>query len=262
MGKNIIYCNFFTRTRGQLLNTQLRGKKMKIIDSRQEAKLNMYDVVALKCGENAAIIANYPALVAAVAEFNAKIADIKSAAQLTAAVLTGIATDKKFSKEEVSEATALIAGQIFAYAAKNQNNTLKNEVNFSATDLRRIKDGELVSRCQAIHDLGIANVSVLGDYGVKAANLAELQTAIDAYAQNAPKPRAAITDRATLKANLRQYFKDADAILKEQMDKLVEPLAKDHADFVSTYKNARKIVDPKTFKKEPGTTNGGGITPA
>lgn len=233
---------------------------MKILDARQEAKLNMYDVVVLKCDENPLIINANKALGLALADFKTLIANIKSAAQLTSAVLTGIAALKQFSKAEVSEIASVIAGQIFAYASKNQNLQLKAEVDFSETDIRRMKDGEVVLRCQKIHDLGVENLAALDDYGVTAAKLADLQTAINSYAQSAPKPRAAITDRATLKANIRQYFKDADTLLKEQIDKLVEPLAGEFPDFVSTYKNARKIVDPKTFKKETGT-NGGNPTP-
>lgn len=234
---------------------------IKILNARQEVKLNMYDVVILKCDANSSIIAANPALSTALNEFKAVIENIRAATPSSAVITTGITEDKEVSKAALSELTATIAGQIYAYAAKTKNNTLKDAVNFTASQLRKLKDGETTARCQSIHDLGIENLSVLGDYGIKTATLAGLQTAISDYAQTVPKPRSAITDRATVKANLRQYFKDADAILKEQMDKLVEPLAKDHADFVSTYKNARKIVDPKTFKKDNGTTGGGTTTP-
>ena len=64
-----------------------------------------------------------------------------------------------------------------------------------------------------------------------------------------------------VKANIRNLFKQADAILVEQMDKLVETLSADNPDFVAAYKNAHIIVDPKTLKSTEGDGNGGGNTP-
>jgi len=236
---------------------------MKILTSRQEAKRNMYDVVILKCDANLPIIATNAALLAAFEEFKAVIDNITAAAPLSAVVTTGITTDKQVSKADLSQITATIAGQIYAYAAKTGNNELKDSVDFSASQLKKIKDGEIAVRCQTIHDLGVSKKDVLADYGVTLAKLAALQAAIDSYTQSAPKPRSAITDRATVKANIRNYFAQADALLTEQMDKLVETLTEDQPDFVQTYKNARIIVDPKTKKKENGTgTEGGGNTPA
>ncbi|CAN5368581.1 hypothetical protein BH10ACI1_BH10ACI1_20340 [soil metagenome] len=225
---------------------------MKILEARQEAKLNMYEVVEMLCDANPTIIATIVAFVAAYNEFKALIANINTAAQLSSAVLTGIAADKKVSKLGLSQIAAKIAGQIFAYSAKNGNNTLKAAVNFSVSDLSRMKDGELAALCQTIHDKGIENKDVLTDYGVTTAKLAELQAAINAYAESVPKPRTAITERSTTKANIKQMFKDADSVLLEQMDKLVEDFAEDFPDFVSNYKNARIIVDPKPKKKKSG----------
>ncbi len=227
---------------------------MKILTSRQEVKRNMYDVVILKCDANLPIITTNAALLAAFNEFKAVIANITVAAPLSAVVTTGITTDKLVSKTDLSQITAITGGQIYAYAAKTGNNALKDAVDFSASQLKKLKDGEIAARCQTIHDLGVANKDALADYGVTTAKLAELQTAINDYVQSAPKPRSAITDRATVKANIRNYFAQADAILVEQMDKLVETLIEDHPDFVQTYKNARIIVDQKT--KSKGNGNG------
>ena len=90
-------------------------------------------------------------------------------------------------------------------------------------------------------------LTALKDYGVTGDKLTDLQKAIDNYARSVPKPR-------TVKANIRRYFKDADTILVEQIDKLVETFAEDFPDFVATYKSARVILDPKSKKKTNGTS--------
>jgi ABC-type uncharacterized transport system auxiliary subunit len=44
--------------------------------------------------------------------------------------------------------------------------------------------------------------------------------------------------------NLRELFKQTDAILREQMDRLVVTFKATHPDFVKTYESTRIIVDP------------------
>lgn len=134
-------------------------------------------------------------------------------------------------------------------------------VNFSSSDIYRIKDGEFSARCQTIHERGAANIAALADFGVTNAALTALQAAIEDYAASVPKPRSAITDRATVKRNIKNLFFDADDILIEQMDKLVEAMSKTQPDFANTYKSARVIIDPKP-KKKSGTDNGETNPPA
>lgn len=229
-----------------------------ILNSRQEAKLNMYGVVYNHCVLNQAIVDTNLACKNAVAAFGAVIGRINSAAELVGAVLTGIAVDKSVSKNDLAGKASHIAGLIYAWASETGNNTLKQAVNFSTSDLLKIKDGEIAARCRTIHDAGVADLDTLKDYGVSQAKLDALQAAIDGYETQVPKPRAAIADRATRKANIKQMFKDADAILVERLDKLVENFKADNPDFVKTYKNSRVIVDPKSKAKPDGESGGGG----
>jgi hypothetical protein len=216
------------------------------MNAEQIAKLNMYDAVKTVCQDNATTIATINAFKTALDEFKDKISAIKEVAQQKDMTTTGIAADKKVRKENLSRTASAVAGAIYAYAATTGNNTLKQEVNFSAYDLQRTKDAMLAPRCQNIHDLGAANLTALADYGINAAKLAELQTAIDAFADSAPKPRAAKTTRSAMVANLRQLFNEADQILDERMDALLPQFAATNPDFVATYQSARKILDPQT----------------
>lgn len=220
-----------------------------VIDKKQEAKFNMYDVVKTRCDDNTGIIDTNAAFKIAFADFKAIAGNIGSQAQLAGAVIIGIATDKGVSAAGLCALAAKIAGLIYAYAAKTGNNTLKQKVNFSKSDLKALKDAELAPVCQNIHEAGTANLAELADYGVTAAKLAELQTAITGYTAKVSAPRDAIVDRKVTKANIRQLFKDGDFILVEIMDKLVEDFADANPDFVKQYKSARIIIDPKSKSK-------------
>ena len=84
------------------------------------------------------------------------------------------------------------------------------------------------------------------DYCITTEKLATLQAAITAYAAETPKPRVALSLRKTYNANLAASFKQADAILRSQMDKMVNALRAAHPDFVGAYESNRIIIDPAT----------------
>ena len=216
------------------------------MDARQEAKFTMYRATEQNCDNNAVIIATVAAFASAFAAFKAIIAAIISTTQFKDLSLTGITVDKGNSKQTLCQMAADIAGIIFAFASVTNNNTLKQEVNFKLSKLLKTRDDSLAPRCRIIHDKGIEFLDALKDYGITAAKLAALDAAINTYLAESPKPRTAVSQRKTHQANLRQLFKDADAILKNQMDKLIVNFKADHPDFVKTYESTRIIIDPST----------------
>lgn len=211
--------------------------------AKQEAKLTMYRAVERHCDENTSIISTVPAFQTAYNNFKAKIADILNTAQKKDVGLKGIAADKDSRKQALCQIASDVASIIYAYASATSNNTLKEEVNFSLSALQKTRDDQLAPRCQNIHDKGLANIGALKDYGITNANLATLQTPIDNYSAETPKPRTALSQRKILVSNLAQLFKDADAILKDQLDRLAINFKTDNPDFVTQYESNRIIVD-------------------
>ena len=214
------------------------------MNAGQEAKLTMYRATERHDDDNSTIIAAVPAFQTAFTNFKAKIAANINTAQLKDTPLTDIVVNKSSSRQTLGEIATDTAGIIFAFASAMGNQTLKQEVNFNLSKLLQTRDDQLTPRCQNIHARGIENKDALIDYGITAAKLTALQTAINNYAAETPKPRTALSQRKTLTSNLRQLFKDADAILTEQMDKLVSNFKAANPDFVATYETVRIIIDP------------------
>jgi hypothetical protein len=229
-----------------------------VLDRKQETRLNMYGVVIMRCDNNEVIVNTNLAFKNGFADFKVIAGNIATQAQAAGAVITGIAMDKGVSAADLCALAARNAGLIYAYAAKTGNNTLRQAVDFSKSDLQRLKDAELAPVCQNIHDAGVANLAALGDYGVTAAKLAEFQTAINGYLAQIAAPRDAIVDRKVTKANIVELFKQGDFILREVLDKLIEDFADDNPDFVKQYKSARIIIDPKSKSKDDDDDNNGG----
>ena len=214
------------------------------MNAKQESKLNMFRATQKHCTDNAAIIATIPAFQAAVNSLNSKIASIIATAQQEDLITKGITIDKAEAKKTLCQLGADVAAPIIAYAAATKNNQLLKEVSFTYSDLFKTKDDQLAPRCKNIHDAAQTNLAALTAYGISAATVTTLQNTIDNYQSKVPDPRNAAAQKVTIRTNLKNLIKEADTVLKLQMDKTIVGLKTTHPDFVSTYKSNRVILDP------------------
>jgi hypothetical protein len=216
------------------------------MNKRKESRLNMYDAVIAYCNSNAAIIATLPAFQTAFTSFQSIVGNIHSTVQLEANVITGITADKSQLKANLSAQATNLAAMIFAYASNLNINSLKEQVNFSPSDIKMMKDERLLASCGNIRDAANANLAPLADYGITAATITAFQTMIDAYAALVSSPRNAVSQRASYAKTLTVLFKQADASLKSQMDKMALNFKTSNDNFYNTYKSNRLIIDPGT----------------
>lgn len=229
------------------------------MNKRDEAKLSMYKAVEAHCNNNQPIISTSAAFLASFNAFVAKQATLFKSETSAQKQTKGVALDKGELKAILIQIAYEIASLVFAMANKTKNETLKQSVNFSITDLERLKDEFIVPVCTNIKTEANANLTALSDYGVTPAKLTELQTAMENYANATPKPRLAKTQKTTDNMNVKSVIKEIDDILKNEMDKTVLVFKKTHPDFVTKYTEVRKIVDPGTSgkstmgKEEPPT---------
>lgn len=224
------------------------------MNAKQEAKLNMFRATQKHCNDNPTIVATVPAFETASQALNAKIASIIATAQQEDLITKGITVDKAEAKKTLCQLATDTAAPIFAFASANNNNQLMQEVNFTYTQLFKSKDDQLAPRCQNILNAAQNNLAALAAYGITAATVTTLQTTINNYQNKVPDPRNAAAQKATIRLNLKNLIKEADKVLKLQMDKTVVAFKTANPDFVSTYKINRIIIDPsKTTTTLKGT---------
>lgn len=214
------------------------------MNATQESKLNMFRATQKHCNDNPTIVATIPAFQTAVGKLNTTIASIVATAQQEDLITKGITIDKAEAKKTLCQLAADIAAPIVAFASTTKNNKLSKEVNFTHSDLIRTKDDQLAPRCKNIADAAQANLAALNAYGISAATVTALQNTIINYQAKVPDPRNAAAQKATIRTNLKNLIKEADQILKLQLDKTIVGFKTANADFVSTYKTNRIIIDP------------------
>ena len=219
--------------------------------TKQQNKLSMYLAVKAVLDANNSTWQTLPAFATGYTDFTTGISGIQTLAQSLIQDTSGIAQDKQQSKVAMATTAVGIASAVRAYAVKTKNNTLTSAVSFTQSDLTGGRDADSVQNCQNIHDLANTNLAALADYGVTAAKLAALQTAITAFSGIMQKPRQTIASGKTVTQQLSDAFDAADLALNEELDNLIGQFADANAKFVSDYTNARTIVDAAASHASP-----------
>jgi len=210
---------------------------------KQENKFSMYLASEDILDANNATWAGTPAFVSAKTLYSDVILRIGKARQVQEKETKGVTEDKAQAREAAITKGITIAAATFAFASVTSNNTLKEQVNYSPSDLRLSRDTILVDRLRVIHNAANDYAADLVDFGVQAADLSDLDTLINKYADQVQNPRTAIGERSTATQELEALFVEGDTVLKEQLDKLIEIFKVSAPNFYNQYKSARVIVD-------------------
>jgi hypothetical protein len=233
----------------------------KLLTAIQEAELNASRATEAHIDANIAIIDGIAAFLANFNGVKANNAAILEDAELKGASLT--TTSRKADlRLRLCDKTVKLAGVVQTYADDTADFQLGDDMKITASQLKRMRDDEFAPFCRFINHRASEHRAALKDYNLSDADFTELQTLIDDYSAEAPKPRTAISQRKTTNANLAALFKDNRNRFKK-LDKQIETLREAHPDFVRTYFSTRETANPLTVHKKPVDAGGsGGATPA
>ncbi len=218
----------------------------------QENQLSMFRTLQ-------AIRALFAAAIAAIADLDAdfdalaaEVNSIKALSPKQKLQTTGVARDKGDVKEDMIEKAIMVAGALKALASADSNYTLFEEVNYSPTELDRMRDEQLPDICRLVHDRANSNLAALAGRGITAPVLAEFMTLITDFEGMAEAPRTATVQKGSATTGLAGHFAEANKIVKERLDEGMKIFMTSNPDLYITYINGRKIIDlGKRKKKNP-----------
>lgn len=209
----------------------------------QEARLGMYNAVIAYIEENPGIVQTVPAFQITLNAFKDKVGEIIAMAQLEAQVIGGAAIQKNELRLALCRQTADFAAAAYAYAVNTRNVAMQEKTKFSYSVLRRYKDGMLAPVCRNIIEAISPIPDTMSDYGITTQSVQDLVTAIDNYVVTISSPRNAISKRVSYRTALTSLFKEANDLLKKQLDKVALQFKASQPAFYTTYRNNRGIVD-------------------
>ncbi|MES2622657.1 MAG: carboxypeptidase-like regulatory domain-containing protein [Bacteroidota bacterium] len=225
--------------------------------------INMIRTVLNYLTGNPTPTSGIPAFATAKTTVTNKLVLIDSLNEIILGNSVGTTLDTNLIRAAMSDMAFHIGSSVAAYAASANNNTLRLEVNFSRPAFNRLKKDEVDDICQLIHDRGNTHIAAAGAFGCDAANITDLQTAIDLYRTSVQNPRQAIISKTDAIDNVTLLVKEIkDNYFKLQMDKMVNTVIAAEPQFVKSYFLAREIIDlGVTHTKIRGTVKDDGDVP-
>ena len=214
------------------------------MDANEESKISMMSVVKQHLDANPDIVAKIPAFSDACLLFKAKVIDINNEMKKESAKNKGFAIDKTDSKKELATAATAFAAGVFAFASATSDKVLKEKVNFTFSELLKTKDDELGPKIAMIITVATENIGQLEPYGINQGSLTDMAAQLESYQEKVPAPRNAAVLKKTVRSTITTLIKEADLILKEQMDKTALLLKTKYPEFYESYKSSRILIDP------------------
>ena len=226
--------------------------------NKQQNRLSMMMAVAVICKDLAALFAllpNFTDLVTQLGILIKRIQDLGEAQELDYKGKTDL---KSQVVNNLISQTMIIVRKVVAYATVNNLPELKEVVNYTESELKRMTDQDLRSACQVIHDETAEVLPSLADYKVTQHMLDDHQAAIDVYEQELTSPREGIIYRKNATTELSKAFKESTSLLNV-MDSLVEMVRESNPEAYNNYMDARIVVDHGKGKKETTYTISGKV---
>ena len=211
--------------------------------NREENKLTMYRGVLELMRKYADQAVALPVLTAVVAELDQAIQRIESLHQEHQTVSKGAARQKAADEEALIDQLMTLASLLYTYAARNGQEALKAVVKVTESDLRKMRDTELLARSRTILEQVETAQAALTDYGITDAAITGLRDHIAAYANALDSQEAAGGEKTAARQTLHRAFDGADLVLYEQLDPLMEAFRDRDQDFYNRYHSTRVIKD-------------------
>jgi len=209
----------------------------------EENKFSMYRAVNSVLNENQLTVATMPALDNAKTSFATLIASINEKDNTFKTTAAGKTDVKKSVKEDLLNVLVPCTNALFAYASKANIADLKANTKVSISKYQLMRDNDLINKARSIHDLLNSNLRLLADYGITALKVTELNDKLNGYINAIGNQDISHASKSAARQSLSELFDQADAVLKNEIDSLMESFKTSNEVFYNKYWSARVIKD-------------------
>jgi hypothetical protein len=225
------------------------------MNNSQTNKRAMYRTIDTFGIEQAVALEVLPSVAATLAELKALAGQIDEAAKVQRTKSSGITQSKAAQKKEMARQAVEVAASISVLATKTSNLELKEMVNYSASHIAKLTDAEAIVVGNLIHEQAVNNLNDAAPFGLTTAAVDNLRAAIDNFSKMTGKRSSSKGTKVAATAGLDKLFTQANALLRDVLDKLLLTLQTSQPTLYAQYLNARQIIDLGSRKK-PGEDNG------
>jgi hypothetical protein len=216
---------------------------------RQTNELNMLEATLITLQKYNSVYSGNPVMVAAVNTLQSTINSIRSTDLVQNAKSKGITLTKDQAKTIMIEVAFAHVAAGKAYATATSNTALKTTLDYSLSDLKKLKDNDAYTDCETIYNAVSPYIASMTSYGATAATLTTLQNDINTFAALIGKPRSQVAAAAAATKTVEQLIAASRTLNKDTLDPLMEQFKTSSATFYNEYHTSRIIVNVGTHKE-------------
>jgi hypothetical protein len=211
----------------------------------QDNKLTMYQMVERYLLDRAAVVSALPNYTLSFTAFQACIRQINAHKQVQETNKGGLAEQKQQRKEQLVSVALDVTSKLKAYATFTGQTVLLREIDYAPSDLRQTGAGVLIDRARIILQRAQEHLKPLAEYRVTKELLNEFRQAITTFDGSVNEPRLGTVARKEATDALQSCFREADLLLRERLDLIVDMVRANEPAFFAGYQNARVLVERK-----------------
>jgi hypothetical protein len=178
-----------------------------------------------------------------VDEFMARFEEIKSMGTKSDNKTNALTEEKYKLKELMADKASALGAAGIVYAIDIKDPELASLLKPTYSRIKYAKDAEAYLFASNIESTLRSHVEHLKDYMVTLDELDDLRETLKAYDKLLQKRGSVKSGAAASKKMLADLHDKMDALLDEKLDRMIQRMKREHADFARLYFQARKISD-------------------
>jgi hypothetical protein len=212
-------------------------------------KLTMYSGVIAVMESNADIYTDTPVIVESLNEFKTVVEQIKNKDMDFKGRTKDETADKHIKEETLVMLVLKIANALYVLGVRTKNSELQINAKVTKSGLVSARDTLLVNKAMQILTFANSYKDSLVNYGIGETKISEAQTALDEFNAAAGSQAEEQAGSVASREELTQFFQKADALLKDELDPMIEMYEDVDSNFYNSYLAARVIKDLGIGKK-------------
>jgi len=220
--------------------------------TNQSNKFSMYSAAANVLKTHADRTAGIPAFATSYQRFDGLLSQIRDKDKERMGKTYGKVAAKDEAEDAMVMATIIVSSALSALARSKGNAQLKDATHMPESRLRHVRANEQVNMARLAYDLGKANETELPHFGVSASMLDDLKARIEAYELALKEVASGLAERVGAKTAVSDLYVQADEVLKEELDPLMQGFRVTDPEFYNDYRAARVIKDIGVRHAKPG----------
>lgn len=211
------------------------------MDKRENDRFQMYKSIEEFLQANETVTKNIPGFQNSMSDFKESLVDIAKKDNQYQIIAEGSTADKETAEDEMIDVLVKLCSLIYVFARRTKNEQLKAISKVTPSGLKYMRDADLLQRAKAIHEAMEENKVAMEPYQITQEHMDDLKAKIDVYEKKSNVKENKFAERKNARQELGAGFVEANEILVEELDTLVEYIKDAHAEFYGEYQAARLI---------------------